>query len=121
MVTYQAGAVFTVLLAVGLVLAYLFYYRKFASNVRLRNSLSRLSDIGVAVNALYRLIIWTLNGIGDAVELFDYNLYSGLKGTGYGLGRISVLLEKTENGSINYYLGAFVVAAIIAIIVFSVI
>lgn len=121
MITYQAAAIFTVLLAIGLVLSYLLYYRKLASNAKLRNSLSRISDIGIAINAVYKLVILIVNGIGAAVDLFDYNLYSGLKGTGYGLGRISVLLEKTENGSINYYLGAFVVAAIIAIIVFSVI
>ena len=51
--------------------------------------------------------------------MVDHSLYATVKGSGYGAGRIS--LERNENGSMNYYLAVFVIGAVVALVVFSVI
>jgi NADH-quinone oxidoreductase subunit L len=116
------GAVaFTAAVLVGLLLAYLLYYRKLGPGIGLRTALSRIFESGGLIDDVYGAVVTAVRGLGAAVALFDYNLYSVAKGAGYGLGGISRTMEKTENGSMNYYLAAFVVGAIVAVIIFSVI
>ena len=118
---YLQGGLFMAAVVVGLVLSYLFYYRRIAPNVKLRASLSRVSDIGFAVNIFYALVARAVNAVGEAVAVFDRDLYAGFKAAGNALGTMSLLFEKTENGSISYYLVVFIIAAVAMMMVFSVI
>jgi NADH-quinone oxidoreductase subunit L len=119
--SYQEGAAYTAVVAAGLLLSYVFYYRRVLPNPRIRASLSRIADASVEVNACYRLVGSFVNGLGSAVDGIDHGLYAIVRGSGYGLGRISTALGGSEGGSINYYLAAFVIGAIVAIVALSVI
>jgi NADH-quinone oxidoreductase subunit L len=118
---YLGAVVYTAIVLVGLLLSYLLYYRRVLPNPKLRSALSRIFDFGLLVNSFYRLVTYAVAGLGHLIDVFDYNAYLVIKGSGSGLGRISAALGRSESGSINYYLAAFVIGAMIAIVAFSVI
>jgi NADH-quinone oxidoreductase subunit L len=118
---WQNGAVFTAVVLLGLGLSYLLYYSRPTSAAKLRSSLGRISDMSFAFNSIYSLIVGIVQGCGTAVEAFDYYVYAAIKAVGNGFGQVSVLFERTEDGSINYYLAMFVIGIIVAVIIFSVI
>ena len=107
-VTHMEGAIYTVAVLAGLALSYLFYYRRLAPDAKIRSFLSRICDIEMAINAFYRFVVWFVRSAGTLADAFDHSLYATVKGSGYGAGRISLALERTENGSMNYYLAVFV-------------
>jgi NADH-quinone oxidoreductase subunit L len=120
-ITWQDSIIFTAMALLGLVLSYLLYYRRLVAAPDLRNSLSRTADFGAVVNAFYSLVVWVANACGAVIDSFDYHLYAAIKACGHWFGSVSVVFEKTEDGSINYYLAMFVVGIIVAMIVFAVI
>ena len=95
---YQGAAIYTVIVAAGLLLSYLFYYRRLLPNPDLRSRLSRISDASIEVNAVYRLVTHLVSAGGTAIDVVDYNLYGIVKGSGYGLGKISAVLGDSESG-----------------------
>ena len=121
LITWQDSIVFTAMALLGLVLSYLLYYRRLVAAPGLRNSLSRAADFGTVVNAFYGLVVWIAGACGVVIDSFDYHLYAAIKACGHWFGSVSVVFEKTEDGSINYYLAMFVVGIIVAMLVFAVI
>jgi NADH-quinone oxidoreductase subunit L len=119
--SYQAGAIYSAFVAAGLLLAYIFYYRRALPSVKIRSALGRLCDVGYEINFAYRFATSFVRGVGAAVDVVDYEVYRIIRGGGSGLGKISAALGRSEGGSINVYLAVFVIGTIVAMAVFLVI
>ncbi len=83
--SYQGAIVYTLVVAVGLVLSYLLYYKRLVSSAKIRNTLSLVSDVSVEVNAAYRGVSYFVKALSSVVDVFDYGAYAIVKGSGYGL------------------------------------
>ncbi|MDE1865332.1 MAG: NADH-quinone oxidoreductase subunit L [Candidatus Micrarchaeota archaeon] len=115
------GATYTLMLLVGFALSYALYYKRIVAARKMRSILSQLSDISIPINTFYGFVVWVASKCGSAVDEFEYYLYSIVKVCGHGFVNISLLFERTQDGSINYYLVMFIVGAIAAVVIFSVI
>ena len=114
----MGAAVETIAVVVGLILAYLLYFRR--KKTQATNGLIHaLLYNGVFVNQAYLLITKLFGLIAYAADMVDYELYK-LSGPREGACRLRWAPERIENGQTNAYIIAFllgIVAIIILVIV----
>ena len=116
-ITPAGAAIETIAVLLGLVLAYLLYFKS-AKNTEVTNRFAyALFNNSVFTNEFYALIAGLFDLIASAIDRADYVLYGSVRSIGKGLNEFAGLLKRLVNGQPNAYIIAFLLGLIAFIII----
>ena len=113
-------AVETVVVMLGLALAYVVYFRRSGKRLADAHRLVYASLYnGVFVNAFYAGVARLFGTISSAIDTFDYELYRIVRALAAGVLDFAELLRRVESGQVNAYILVFLLGILAIIIVFA--
>lgn len=107
--------------AVGVVAAYLLFYKRKYSPVDAGQPLHNILYNNTFVNKFYLAVTSSFAAAANVVDDFDYGFYDAIKRSMQGAAMLSNQIKKVEDGSTNTYIALFVIGLIVILLIFIVI
>lgn len=109
----------SVIVALGILAAYLLFYKRnyFANDER--NTLYRALNNNVIANQIYLAITSGVSALSSLIDGFDYVFYVAIKHALNGVTALANQIKRLENGNTNSYIAIFVIGLIVILILFA--